>query len=61
MNVDEFSPGKGIKLWMFFITSVCLIAIVLIIWGVVSGKLSEIWRKRLSRRQQNDDSSSLGG
>jgi hypothetical protein len=46
MNVDELGADNGIKLWIFFTTSIGLTAIVLIVWGVVSGKLSEVWRKR---------------
>ncbi|EPE35620.1 Magnesium transport protein CorA, transmembrane region [Glarea lozoyensis ATCC 20868] len=43
MNVDEFGSDKGIKLWMFFVTSITLTAVVLLIWGFVSGKLESVW------------------
>ena len=44
MNVDEFGSDNGIKLWMFFVTSITLTSVVLIIWGLVAGMVQGICR-----------------
>jgi hypothetical protein len=63
MNVEELSEGKSIKLWMFFVSSIALTTLVLIIWGVVAGKFSRRWdeiietrrRKKEERQRQRDE------